>query len=49
MGSVLDIIMNLFQGFDLTKVIGSIVGVAGNHDLGAIVGILTDFYGGLFN
>lgn len=49
MGSVLDIIMNLFQGFDLTKVIGSIAGVAGNHDLGAIVGILTDFYGGLFN
>lgn len=49
MGSVLDIIMNLFQGLDLEKVLGSITGVAGNHDLGAIVGLITDFFGGLFN
>lgn len=49
MEAVLDVIMNLFQGIDLGKIFDSITGVATNHDLSSILGILADFYGGLFN
>lgn len=49
MDAVIDVLVNLFYGIDLEKVLGSVTGYAKNHDFGSIIGIIGDFYGGLFN
>lgn len=49
MAPIIDVLFNLFSGLDLQQILGSIMSASTTHDLGSILGILADFYGGLFN
>ncbi len=46
---IIDVLFNLFSGLDLQQILGSIMSQSTTHDLGSILSILADFYGGLFN
>ncbi len=48
MGSILDIIFNLFEGADLSAILKSIEGSLVEYDVSAVLDTVSSFFGGLF-
>ena len=48
MGSILDIIFNLFEGADLSAILKSIEGSLVECDVSAVLDTWSSFFGGLF-
>ncbi len=48
MGSILDIIFNLFEGADLAAILQSIEGSLVEYDVSAVLDTCSSFFGGLF-
>ncbi len=49
MEAILSIIFNIFEGFDLERVLGSIEGTLVEHDVSVVLDTFGSFFGGLFN
>lgn len=47
MNAILDILFNLFEGAELTSILGKISTLV-EYDVSAVVDTVTSFYGGLF-
>lgn len=48
MEAIFDIVLNLFEGVDLTKVLESISGSLVEYDVSAVLDTVGSFFGGLF-
>ena len=48
MGSILDIILNLFEGADLSAVLQSIEGSLVEYNVSVVLDTFKSFFGGLF-
>ena len=48
MEAILDIIFNLFEGADLSAILGSIEGSLVEYDVSAVLDTVSSFFGGLF-
>lgn len=48
MDSILGIVFNLFEGLDLSAVLGSIEGSLVEYDVSVVLDTFSSFFGGLF-
>jgi hypothetical protein len=48
MEAIFDIVLNLFEGVDLTRVLESISGSLVEYDVSAVLDTVGSFFGGLF-